>query len=178
MAVSTLHLLGGGEVDETHFGGGPYGRHRIRAVLAAAAFDHDWLNPGRTYDRAVHRPEGILNLVNRRDLALGFYPLHRPLATTAAIARSGLTAGDRLEIGHPSRKLVDYDVTARVRAGHIWPHYYEDRELARAIAPYVFFRSGEEAPSTARSQSPEIPYLQVESHRATRWSLGAPLKLR
>lgn len=139
MAASTLHILGGGTVDNTSFGGGPYHQHRLRAVFAAAAFDHNWLNPGELYDQAVSRAEGVLNLINRRDLALGFYPLHKPFTTVAAAARRGFTRDDRQEIGEMQQKLVDYDITPRVRLGHIWPHYYKDPDIARVIAPYALF---------------------------------------
>ncbi len=183
MTVSTLHVLGGGQVDGVQFGGGPYNKHRIRTVLAAAAFDHNWLNPGEMYDRAVYRPEGVLNLVNRRDLALGFYPLHRPLATSAAAARAGFTRGDRQEIGAMSRKIIDFDITARVRAGHIWPHYYGDPDLARAISPYVFFvdppatttASTTAARSAVGREIPPAlgrkPFGPLESLRSTKWEL-------
>ena len=163
MAASTLHLLAGGEVDETVYAGGPYQGHRIRTVLAAAAFDHHWLNPGQRYSRAMESPEAVLNLVNRRDLALRFYPLHQPLRTVAAVARSGLTPGDRAQIGAHHVKLVDYDITDRVRAGHIWNHYYEDDGIAQLISPYVFFNdmavSEPVLPLSAVSPSPEFPAL-------------------
>lgn len=140
MVASTLHLLGGGTIDNTTFGGGPYHQHRVRAVFAAAAFDHDWLNPGQLYDRAVYRAEGVLNLINRRDLALGFYPLHKPLTTVAAAARRGFTRDDRAEIGEMHEKIIDYDITPRIRFGHIWPHYYSDPAIARVIAPYAMYQ--------------------------------------
>ncbi|MDZ4687930.1 MAG: hypothetical protein SH850_22895 [Planctomycetaceae bacterium] len=138
MVVSTLHVLGGGKVDDVAFGGGPFHQHRIRAVLAAGAFDHDWLNPGERYEQAVQRPELILNLRNRRDIALRFYPLHRPL-TAAAAGYAGFSAGDRQQIGPQSQKLVDLDITPFIRLGHIWPHYYAEPRLAQTIAPHVFF---------------------------------------
>ncbi len=175
MTVSTLHVLGGGTVDGVAFAGGPYHRHRLRAVLAAGAFDHHWLNPGQRYERAVHRPEGILNLLNRRDMALGFYPLHRPLTTVAAVARSGFTRGDRQEIGPASRKIIDLDVTDQVRAGHIWPHYYGDRSIAQRIAPYIFFEDPQ-TPAVARTTpatelgTPLTP-VNLESHRSSKWEL-------
>ncbi len=172
LVVSTLHVLGGGRVDDVAFAGGPYHRHRVRAVLAAAAFDHDWLNPGELYDRAVQRPEAILNLVNRRDRALGFYPLHRPL-TLAAAARSGFTPGDRQSIGPQSQKLVDYDVTERVGTGHVWPTYYTNAGIAQSIAPYVLFH---DQPALAATRAPsEVlanhPARRMESHRASKWEL-------
>jgi len=34
------------------------------------------------------------------------------------------------------------DVTAVLRAGHMWNHYYRRPQLAAAIAPYVYFDGG------------------------------------
>jgi len=138
MAVATLHLLGGGSIDGICCPAGPYPRHRMRAVLAAAAFDHEWLNPGECYDRAVCRAEGILNLQNRHDWALALYPLNRPGAARA-LGRSGLTGRDEQKLGPWSHKLIDLDVTDNVGHKHIWPAYLSQTEIAQAIAPYVFF---------------------------------------
>lgn len=138
MTLATLHALGGGEVDGVVFGGGQYHQHRIRAVLAAAAIDHQWLSNGSRYDRAVLRAESIVNLQSRKDLALKFYPLHRPFCTQA-LARTGFTEHVRREIGPHSTKLADFDVTPLVGYGHVWPHYYRQPCIAQAISTSVFF---------------------------------------
>lgn len=138
MTVATLHLLAGGHVDGIGLPAGPYQNHRIRAVLAAAAFDHDWLNPGERYDRAVCRAECILNLRNRHDLALAFYPLHRPGAARS-LARAGFTASDRRELGSGGDRLFDADVTDDVGLGHQWFRYLDQSAIARAMASWVFF---------------------------------------
>lgn len=172
MVVSTLHVLGGGRVDDVAFGGGPFHQHRIRAVLAAGAFDRDWLNPGERYEYAVQRPEVILNLQNRRDLALGFYPLHRPLTAPAA-GRTGFSEGDRRQIGAMSQKLVDIDITRFIGPGHIWPHYYAQPQLARAIAPQVFFLDAAPMSEVVRSQTPAPRTAtsgQRESQTEVKWT--------
>jgi hypothetical protein len=138
MVVSTLHLLAGGQVDGVCCPPGTFGNHRIRAVLAAAALDHEWLNPGERYDRAVYRPEGILNLRNRHDPALLFYPLHRPGAARP-LARSGLTRGDQRELSGWSAKVLEIDVTASVGRTHWWVDYLHEPAIAQIISPYVFF---------------------------------------
>jgi hypothetical protein len=107
-------------------------------VLAAAAFDHEWLNPGERYERAVCRAEGILNLQNRHDWALALYPLNRPGAGRA-LGRSGLTDRDERELGAWSGKVIDVDVTDTVGRKHIWPAYLNQPTIAQAIVPYVFF---------------------------------------
>jgi hypothetical protein len=167
MVVSTLHVLGGGRVEDVAFGGGPYHQHRIRAVLAAGAFDHHWLNPGQRYEQAIQRPELIVNLQNRRDLALRFYPLHRPLTAPAA-GRLGFPDVDRRRIGPLSQKLVDIDVTPLIRLGHIWPHYYTQPQLAQAIAPHVhFLDDAASANSVVRAQSPPPTSEASETVRAS-----------
>jgi hypothetical protein len=138
MSVATLHLLAGGRVDGIGLPSGPYQNHRIRAVLAAAAFDHDWLNPGERYERAIGRAECILNLRNRHDLALAFYPLHR-LGAARALARSGFTSRDRRELGGESEKLWEVDVTADVGFRHQWSRYLDEPAVARRLASCVFF---------------------------------------
>ncbi|HET6423084.1 MAG TPA: hypothetical protein VFG20_05335 [Planctomycetaceae bacterium] len=138
MTLATLHVLGGGEVDGTVFAGGGYHQHRIRAVLAAAAADHDWLNQGALYGRAVCRAESIVNLLSRKDLALKFYPLHRPFCTRA-LARIGFTDKVRQSIGPYSAKLADFDVTPFVGYGHVWAYYYQQPYIAQAISTSVFF---------------------------------------
>jgi len=138
MAMSTLHVLGGGDIDGTVFSGGPYQQHRIRAVLAAAAIDHHWLSQGARYERAVWRAETIVNLQSRKDLALKFYPLHRPFCTQA-LARTGFTDHVRSGIGAYSAKLGDFDVTPFVGYGHVWAHYYHQPYIAQAISTSVFF---------------------------------------
>ena len=137
-AVATLHLVGGGPV------GGrtcPYDTgavRRYRAVLAAAAIDRHWLNPGEKYERALCRAEGILNLLNPGDTALHVYPLRRPFSRKA-IGATGFTLWDRVRLGALNGKAIDLDVSPFIGLGHTWPFYYNEPRIAQSIVPYAYF---------------------------------------
>jgi hypothetical protein len=136
--VATLHLLGGGAI------GGyvlPYGvgtSRRYHAVLAAAAVDRHWLNPGQRYERAICRAERILNLRNPADFALHVYPLRSPLSRQA-LGDTGFTLWDRTRLGAASYKAIDFDVSAVIGLEHIWPAYHSVPRIAEVIAPYAYF---------------------------------------
>jgi len=136
--MSTLQLVSGGSIHDYCFTGYKAPSRRMRAVMAAAAFDHNWLNPGQRYDRALPRVECVLNLQNQKDLPLAFYPITRPFAHRA-IARSGLTWRDRTKLGAQSAKVADCDVTHLLGHAHYWPEYYSRPQILSVAAPYVYF---------------------------------------
>jgi hypothetical protein len=137
-AMSAVHLLSGGDIEDYCFTGYRGPNRRIRMVTAAAAFDHNWLNPGQRYGYAAQRSEAILNLQNRSDLPLAFYPLTRPFAHRA-IARVGVTWHDRMKLGSTGQKIADWDVTNLIGHAHYWPDYYSRPEIMAAVVPYVYF---------------------------------------
>ncbi|WP_437185672.1 hypothetical protein SH668x_002785 [Planctomicrobium sp. SH668] len=137
--LSAMHLAGGGTIEGCSF---PYSmgqNRRYRAVLAAAAFDHNWLNPGHQFDRSLNPLEGLVNLRNRNDLALAAYPLSRPFAHRAT-ARSGFTEHDARMIGYNAAKIREADVTDIVGRHHYWPYYYKSPTIINTISPYIFFQ--------------------------------------
>jgi hypothetical protein len=136
--MSCVQLLAGGEVEGYCFTGYRSPSKRFRIVMAAAAFDHHWLNPGQRYDRVAARVEGILNLQNRKDLPLALYPLSRPFAHRA-IARSGVTIRDRSKMGSQASKVADCDVTELLGHAHYWPEYYSRPQILQTAVPYVFY---------------------------------------
>ena len=138
MVLAALHSMAGGVVEGRVLAGGVQSPRQIRVVLAAAAIDHDWLNPTERYGRALYQAEAVLNLRNRIDFPLLFYPLRRPISGKA-LAISGLTARDRESLGDGNQKIVDYSVTDLVGVGHIWAHYYNQPKIADAIRHYVYF---------------------------------------
>lgn len=138
--ASALHLSAGGTVQGNVFYGDA-GRNRpLRAVLAAAAMDHDWLNPESQYGRALCRAE-VMNLRNECDAALTFYPLARPLSRPA-LANVGFTESDRAAMGLLAWRAIELDVTDLVGRSHTWPYYDREPAIAAAIAPFVYFMDG------------------------------------
>lgn len=149
--ASALHLVANGTVKNYAFYG-DIGRHRpVRAVLAAAAVDHDWLNPDGPYGRALCRSE-VMNLRNHCDAALFFYPLARPLSRPA-LANVGFTDADRAEMGLLAYRAIELDVTDFVGRSHTFPYYEREPAIAAAIAPFVYFAETPVAPQNGPALS-------------------------
>ncbi|MCA8994075.1 MAG: alpha/beta hydrolase [Planctomycetaceae bacterium] len=139
VVLSALHLAGGGDI-QGHVFTGSIGNRRVRAVLAAAATDHFWLNPGNRYGCALNRVECLLNLQNRRDFPLAFYSFSHPFAG-GALARRGFTNRDINRIGgYNASKIRQCDVTAELGPDHLWPQYFGNREIVSAMLPYIYFQ--------------------------------------
>lgn len=135
--ASTLHLLGGGSVNGYLLASGRFPQHRLRAVFAASAMDHKWLNPGQRYGQALRPVECVLNLKNSCDPALLIYPLRHPFSC-GALGFTGMTRRDRKKLGPGGNKVQDLDLTEEIGAGHYWPNYFRRPWLARAIRNYLF----------------------------------------
>ena len=155
VAAAGLHLLAGGSVqDMCH----PYARangRMIRTVFTASAIDHDWLNPGHRYDRALFSTQCLLNMRNCRDRALKLYPLRLPLIARRPMGLSGLSRTDRHRLGRRGRKVVDYDVSRAVGPAHLWPYYFSNPGLAMAMRNYVYFPDVVASPQLTTNSSPE-----------------------
>ncbi|GAB4141921.1 MAG: hypothetical protein Tsb009_11920 [Planctomycetaceae bacterium] len=141
MVSSALHLLGGGAMQRYRLCKPGDCSRRIRAVFLAAAIDHDWLNPDERYHRALCPTEALLNIRNRSDLALFFYPLRRPFSRTS-LARTGFTKRDQKRLGANFAKITELDVTKQIGRHHFWQFYFMEPKISQAIAPYVFFDNG------------------------------------
>ena len=160
--LAAMHLLGGGRVEGRTLCRKPkYHGHRLRAVLAAAAVDHHWLNPGKRYDRALCPLEALVNLRNRLDPALWIYPLRRPFGHLA-LSHSGFLRSDRRRLGAANAKLVEFDVSRFVGQGHMWPNYYNRPEIAKALIPYLYF-SDESCYPTGSAPAPAEDKVQPKT---------------
>lgn len=137
VVLAAMHLVAGGAI-QGHCFTGRVGTHRYRIVLAAAALDHHWLNPGQRYDRALNPVEALLHVRNQKDAALGLYPLHRPFARRA-LARSGFTKHDLEHLGWNAAKIRECDVSHLVKRRHLWPYYYTQPGIIASMAPYIYF---------------------------------------
>lgn len=153
LICSAMHLLGGGTVQglalPPHY---LHQQHRIRVVLAAAAVDHHWLNPGERYGCALHRPECLLNLRSRHDSSLVLYPLRRPFSHRA-LAVAGFTKKDRRQLQWLAGKISEWDVTPWVRTGHIWPNYHQHPHIACGITPYLLYADSVTVNDAAHAQT-------------------------
>lgn len=136
--AAALHLMGGGLVDDLPLCPACRPPERVRAVLAAGAIDHHWLSPGERYGRSLCVVEGLLNLRNKKDIALALYCLRKPFGRHA-IARSGVTRKDVEKMGALACRVAEMDVTELIRSGHMWPNYYDRPEIAAGIIPWVYF---------------------------------------
>jgi hypothetical protein len=136
IALAAIHLGAGGSLEGYKFPG-HVGCKRLRAVLAAAALDHHWLNDCQRYDRALCRAECVLNLRNKHDLALKTYNVLRPCARRA-LGSSGVTWLDR-RAQTCTATIRDLDVSWLIGCGHYWPNYFECQQLAGMIASWVYF---------------------------------------
>ena len=135
---SALHLMAGGAVEEMACPQLQCAGRQIRTVFAASAIDHDWLNPGERFERALCSTECLLNLRNPFDAALVMYPLRR-IGSSRALGVTGLTEKDRSALGNSHRKVRDLDVSESVGCRHFWPSYVEQTGLARAASNYLFY---------------------------------------
>lgn len=158
LVCAATHLMGGGEVQGRSLAQ-PDRHHRLRLVLAAAAIDHHWLNPGERYCRTVTRAESIVSIENAKDFALLLYPLQRPFGA-AALGQKGLWKSDERALGHNRRKIYHLDVTSLIGKGHVWPFYYTKGQIARSIAPSVFFPDLMPAPAVQYGYGvPQVPLM-------------------
>jgi hypothetical protein len=96
--------------------------------------------------------ECLLNMRNRYDVPLFFYPLRQPFSKRA-LARSGFTSGDYRQQGWLGAKTAELDVTHLVQDGHMWPNYYRHPEIACALVPWVYFNDGQ----LETQELPELP---------------------
>lgn len=140
VAAATLHLLAGGSLEDgRRLMNGPAATRRTRAVLIAAAVDHDWLNPGDRYGNALIQAERVLVVKNSSDITLGLYPT-RKVISDRSLGHKGLGTDDRMTMNGLHNKIVELDASTFVGTGHAWAHYYNRPELGAAIVPYVYFQ--------------------------------------
>ncbi len=136
--VAGLHVLAGGQIQGYVLADPPKQKRRMRAVLAAAAMDHHWLNPDQRYGRALESAESLVNLRNHRDTVLRIYPLRHPFSNRA-LAIAGFTAQDRMVMGKRSNRASEIDVSRVVGTLHGWAAYYTRPVISRSIAEQVHF---------------------------------------
>ncbi|MFN0054532.1 MAG: hypothetical protein ACKV0T_20340 [Planctomycetales bacterium] len=182
-AAAALHLLGGGAVEDGQSLAPGYSTpNRLRAVLVAAAFDHDWLNPGARYGRALLPVEQVLLMRNSRDATLSIYPLRKGWSQRA-IGKAGLGRDDRMAMDESGKKVIEMDAMGFAGSNHSFADYHERPELAAAIAPFVSFQdegfvarptpiNQQEPPASAQSSTAEENPAETEPNELDREETG------
>jgi hypothetical protein len=127
-----LQLVGGGSLAGRTL---PAGRNdppaALRAVLLAAAIDHDWLLPGRRYGQALAAVERLVVLVNPQDRVLRFYRFLAPGTGAAALGARGLATSD--ELGPHRGKIEQINVGSLVGVQHAWSSYARSPDILEQI---------------------------------------------
>jgi len=167
VVAASLHYRAGGRVHGVCKGNRSGGKRPLRVVFAAAAINHDWLNPKNRYGRALTQVDSLLNIINRRDLALAAYPL-ATIDYRRSIAKTGLTRSDRKQLGCSACKVHELVASSVIGFRHTWPNYYGRPELAKIISPYVFFNTrqsygaGQQAETNSESAEDESSVTKID----------------
>ena len=139
LVVSAMHLAGGGDVHGYRLENRTTPWPRMRAMTAAAALDHHWLDPGERYGHALDNVESMVNLRNRNDFALRLYLLQLPVSAES-LGRVGFNSRDQQLLGANYTKVRDVEVSPILGARHVWPWFYSQPGLAKTLSPYLFFQ--------------------------------------
>ena len=139
------HLLAGGRLGELRLASRKHPeRPPVRAVLLAAAYDADWIQPGRFYSHALGQVERLVLATNELDPAMRFYHLSNGRGRMHALGKSGVyqvqslgSAARQLgrvdftrEVGR-SHSLVDY-LAAQAKMDTVWQQLLAGRQSALA----------------------------------------------
>ena len=158
-AVAALHVLGGGGLEEgPSLPAGWTAPRQIRAVLIAAAIDHNWLNPGQRYGQALLVPERVLLVRNSRDATLAIYPM-RKLLGERALGKDGLGQDDRLALASLGPKVVELNAAEFADWHHSFADFHQRPELAAALLPYVYFQETALSPGGAPIPATAAPSI-------------------
>lgn len=170
---SALHLLGGGSLNSQSHDAPvrlPFTRCdlHVRGVIIAGASDHNWLDPGERLERALYGCEAFLNLYNRRDEALLFYPWLKRSGHHKALGRVGLDNRDFRELGPLAARYEEHDLHDLLGNEHTLLDAVANPQIARWIAPYSW--SPDPGPSHPMAASPGTESSAFQ--RRSRWLLG------
>jgi len=122
IASGALHVLGGGRLnglpltERLH----PQ-RPPIRVAMIAAAFDADWMLPGRYHDRAISQVEELIVVTNHRDLVMRLYHLTVDRGRIHALGKEGVPHARSL--GEAARRIKSVDMTHEVGRSHLLVDY-------------------------------------------------------
>jgi hypothetical protein len=175
---SALHLLGGGCLNSMAHD--PPVRlpavrpdMHVRGIIIAGASDRTWLDPGQRLDRALVGCEGFLNLYNRRDEALRFYPFLIRSNHHRALGRIGLTNQDFDRLGPLGARYEEHDVHDILGVEHSLLDAVANPQVARMMAPYLFNPHPEAVPAQEETRTRDRQLFDGGLLRSLRFRTGA-----
>ncbi len=125
-----MHLLGGGQLrglklsDRVH----PQ-RTPIRVAMVAAAFDADWIQPGRFHGLAMTQIERLVLVTNHLDPVMRFYYFSVGRRRVHALGKKGLTQPQTL--GSAVNRVSIVDVTQNVGRSHaLFDYLQSNRDMS------------------------------------------------
>ncbi|MGE3805427.1 MAG: hypothetical protein AB7K24_12200 [Gemmataceae bacterium] len=140
---AALHLLGGGALSSRLLERRVSLPHlcsdlHLRAVVIAAGSDHHWLDPGEKLGCALPACEAFLNLYNRRDKILVWYPLLFSGGRRRALGQAGLLPRDRARLGALAERYCERDIYELIGREHTLLCAVAHPEIARWMAPFFW----------------------------------------
>lgn len=146
--TAALHHLGNGSIEGRRLPiAAPANRAPIRIVIAAAAIDADWLQPGQRHGCALSQVDNALVLFNPRDRVLKRYPrvfVRNRLFVGIRLSRRG--GSQALGYAGPaamqscwggSSRLTPCNVSDQVGGSHSWKDYAGSPAMMRRIVSHL-----------------------------------------
>jgi hypothetical protein len=117
VASGALHVLGGGRLNGLQLTERLHPqRPPIRVAMIAAAFDADWMLPGRYHGRAISQVEKLVLVTNHRDPMMRLFHFSVDRRKIHALGKEGVPHAQSL--GKAARRIQPVDVTHEVGRSH------------------------------------------------------------
>lgn len=123
----------------------------IRVALMAAAFDADWMQPGKLYDRSLKLTEHAVIGTNQLDPAMRFYHLSNGRGRMDALGKRGVFRSGAL--GPAARRLNQIDFTHEVGRSHVVGDYFAAQAKIKQVWRELLWRQPPKGTTIAYSAS-------------------------
>ncbi|MCH7753071.1 MAG: hypothetical protein IH898_13080 [Planctomycetes bacterium] len=122
VASGALHVLGGGRLNGLQLTERLHPqRPPIRVAMIAAAFDADWMLPGRYHGRAISQVEKLVLVTNHRDPVMRLFHFSVDRRRIHALGKEGVPHAQSL--GKAARRIKPVDMTQEVGRSHLLVDY-------------------------------------------------------
>ena len=132
VASGALHVLGGGKLGGKRLTERLHPeRPPIRVAMVAAAFDADWILPGKYHGRAISQMKELLLVINQRDPAMRLFHFSVDRGRVHALGKEGVARPQSL--GNSARRIRPIDMTDEVGRSHLLVDYLAVKGKMRVI---------------------------------------------